>query len=141
MTLSGLDRFCMPDQLATRVFTDIHCHCLPGLDDGPRSMGEALLLCQALVEDGITEVIATPHQLGRFDGCCDAPSVRRAVAQLNQTLRQSDIVLTVLPGADVRLDERILPLLEADNVLTAGDGGLYLLLEPVSYTHLRAHET
>ncbi len=41
-------------------FTDIHCHCLPGLDDGPKDLARALRLCQALVEDGITEVVASP---------------------------------------------------------------------------------
>lgn len=34
-------------------FTDIHCHCLPGLDDGPETVAEALALCQRLVAEGI----------------------------------------------------------------------------------------
>jgi len=111
------------------VFTDVHCHCLPGLDDGPANMAEALALCRALVADGITQVVATPHQLGRFDGRCAAGLVRHIVAELNQVLREDGTALTVLPGADVRLDERIPQLLESDAVLTVADGGRYLLLE------------
>jgi protein-tyrosine phosphatase len=111
------------------IFTDVHCHCLPGLDDGPADMTEALELCRALVGDGITQVVATPHQLGRFDGRCAAGLVRRMVADLNRILRAHRMALTVLPGADVRLDERIPQLLDADAVLTVADGGRYLLLE------------
>ena len=110
-------------------FADIHCHCLPGLDDGPADMTEALALCRALVHDGVKEVVATPHQLGRFDGQCNAQIVRRAVEQLNQTLRENGVNLTVLPGADVRLDERIPQLLQSDHILTIADKGRYLLLE------------
>ena len=110
-------------------FVDVHCHCLPGLDDGPADMAETLALCRALVDDGITEVVATPHQLGRFDGHCSPQTVRRAVGQLNQALCENGILLTVLPGADVRLDERIPQLLESDRILTLADAGRHLLLE------------
>ena len=55
------------DDFSTPRAVDIHCHCLPGFDDGPASLEDSLALCQALVKDGITSVIATPHQLGRYD--------------------------------------------------------------------------
>ncbi len=111
------------------AFTDVHCHCLPGLDDGPADLDESLVLCRALARDGITQVVATPHQLGRFDGRCETALVRRTVAELNGVLHEKQIALTTLPGADVRLDERIPQLLESDAVLTIADGRRYLLLE------------
>lgn len=110
-------------------FVDIHCHCLPGVDDGPVTKAEALVLCQALVADCITTVIATPHQLGRFSGCNKAAQIRERVCVLNEELKSNDIALTVMPGADVRVDERICQLLEADKILTLADGGKYILLE------------
>jgi hypothetical protein len=70
------------DEFNTTRSVDIHCHCLPGLDDGPATMSEALALCEALVADGITTVIATPHQLGRYDRLNSASQVREAVATL-----------------------------------------------------------
>src|SRR5437764_5900140 len=46
---------------------DIHHHCLPGVDDGPRSSDEAVDLCRASAEEGIETIIATPHVLrGRW---------------------------------------------------------------------------
>lgn len=108
---------------------DIHCHCLPGLDDGPAMIEEAIELCKALVADGVTTVIATPHQLGRFDGCAASNDIRRAVEELNAALEAEGIPLEVVPGADVRLDERIPQLLDDDRILTLADGYRYLLVE------------
>ncbi len=115
--------------LGKKQYVDIHCHCLPGIDDGPSTMLEAIELCRALVHDGIGTVIATPHQLGRFDNTNNAAQIREAVGMMNQHLHETNIDLQILPGADVRVDERICELLEADKVMTLCDGGKYLLLE------------
>lgn len=116
-------------RLRQQPFTDIHCHCLPGLDDGPKTMAEALALCRGLVEEGIAAVVATPHQLGYFNGCNEAVKVRDAVYRLNKKLKSGGIPLKVLPGGEVRVDERICRLLDADKILTLADGGRYILLE------------
>jgi protein-tyrosine phosphatase len=111
------------------VFADIHCHCLPGLDDGPADVIASLALCRALAADHVATVVATPHQLGRYDGRHNAATIREATAALNERLVQAGIGPKVLAGADVRIDERLVDLLEADEVLTVADGGRYLLLE------------
>jgi protein-tyrosine phosphatase len=108
---------------------DVHCHCLPGLDDGPPSMAEALKLCQAFVEDGLTTVIATPHQLGKYEGRNWAPQIRDAVEQLRQELCRQNIPLAVHAGADVRVDVQLLDLIASDHIMTLADGGRYILLE------------
>ena len=108
---------------------DIHCHCLPGLDDGPETMVEALELSRALVEDGTTTVLATPHQLGRYDGRNESGEIRRKVGEITAALKDEGIPLRILPGSDVRIDERIPSLIEQDRVMTVADSGQYLLLE------------
>lgn len=108
---------------------DIHCHCLPSIDDGPETMADAIALCRALVADGVSTAIATPHQLGRFSDCNNSDQVRQAVADLNEELKSNDIDLSVVPGGDVRVDERICLLLENDEILTLADGKKYILLE------------
>jgi protein-tyrosine phosphatase len=45
---------------------DTHCHLLPGLDDGPLTETEALLLAERLVADGTTRVLCTPHYSRMF---------------------------------------------------------------------------
>jgi protein-tyrosine phosphatase len=110
-------------------YVDIHCHCLPGVDDGPATTSETLALCRGLADDGVTTVMATPHQLGRFSGRNEAADIRERVTALNEQLSASGIGLTVVPGGDVRVDERICRLVETDGVLTLADGGRYILLE------------
>ena len=110
-------------------FMDIHCHCLPGLDDGPGTMAQAVGLCRKLTEEGIGTVVATPHQLGRFEYSNDATKVKKAVRSLNNEIRNNSISLKIVPGGEVRVDERICRLLETDRILTLADGGKYLLLE------------
>lgn len=117
-------------------FVDIHCHCLPGLDDGPATMDESLELCRLLSRDRIKTVIATPHQLGRFDTYNQAAKIREKVAAVNKELSKSNISLSVTAGADVRVDERIPELIKNDEVLTLADGGKYILLELPMYVFI-----
>jgi protein-tyrosine phosphatase len=126
--LVGFENICA-ESPQNPPFVDIHCHCLAGVDDGPDTEGQSLALCQALAEDGIGRVIATPHQLGRFSDCNQPVEIRDAVSSLNRELRRHRIALSVVVGGDVRVDERLCAMLDADSILTLADGGRYLLLE------------
>ena len=121
--LQRLERFGTPRSV------DIHCHCLPGLDDGPRSVADAIRLCRSLAEDGITTVVATPHQLGRYDRENSAERIRQAVTDLGAVLVDEQIPLDLLPGGDIRVDERLEQLLDRGEIGTLADTGRYLLLE------------
>ncbi len=108
---------------------DIHCHCLPGFDDGPATPEEAIALCRALAADGITTVVATPHQLGPYDRTNTAPRIVAAVQALGQLLVEYQIPIEVLPGGDVRIDERLPELLDCGEVTSLAGAGRHLLLE------------
>lgn len=112
-----------------RPRVDIHCHCLPALDDGPQTTAGWLALCRALVADDVTVAVATPHQLGRYDGRNSPAEIRLPVASLNALLLAEGMPVRVAPGADVRIDERIPALLERDEVMTLNDAGKYILME------------
>jgi protein-tyrosine phosphatase len=113
----------------TATCADIHCHCLPGLDDGAATVEEALAMGRALVEDGVTDVIATPHQGGRYAGTNGNVRVRAVVAEYQRVLEAAGVPLRVLPGADVRVDEELVKQIQADQVLTLGDRRKHALLE------------
>jgi protein-tyrosine phosphatase len=117
------------DEFDTRRSVDIHCHCLPGFDDGPESLEESIALCQAVVKDGITTVIATPHQLGRYHRANSAEQVRQSVEILSAELKDREIPLEVFPGGDVRIDERLPDLIDSGDIGTAADAGRHVLLE------------
>ena len=57
---------------------DLHCHLLPGIDDGPATLAEALALARQAVANGITEARVTPHvHVGRWDN--ELAGIRAAV--------------------------------------------------------------
>ena len=45
---------------------DLHCHILPGLDDGPASIEESVAMAESAIADGITHVVATPHSNSEY---------------------------------------------------------------------------
>jgi protein-tyrosine phosphatase len=61
---------------------DIHCHVLPGLDDGSRSLEESLAMLRAAAEAGTTDLVATPHANLEFR--YDPAQVDQALAELRQ---------------------------------------------------------
>jgi len=117
------------DRYDAYVCADLHCHCLPALDDGPQNVRESIALCRVLAAQGITHVVATPHQLGRFDDCANLQQIRRSTSQLNSVLQDECVPLTVLPGAEIRVDERIVKLLAQGILATLADQGRFILLE------------
>lgn len=119
---------------------DIHCHCLPGVDDGPATIEEAIELCRALVNDGVTLVVATPHQLGRYDGQNSPADVGRAVRRLRQALVRNRLFLGVVAGGDVRLDERLEDLLLEKRIATVANKGRHLLLDLPRNAFIDPHE-
>ncbi|TWT37085.1 Tyrosine-protein phosphatase YwqE [Posidoniimonas corsicana] len=112
-----------------RRIVDVHCHCLPGLDDGPDSLEDSMRLLSALARDGFTTIVATPHQLGPYDRRNPAGRVRELIDEVAYEAACRGIPIELRPGADVRIDERLLDLLDAGELLTVADQGRHLLLE------------
>jgi protein-tyrosine phosphatase len=108
---------------------DLHCHILPGVDDGPASLEESLALARFAVRDGITHVVATPHchrhcRLLRTD-------ILPHVARLSDALAQAGVPLTVLPGSEVQVTDTAAYRREFEAGLYChlGDGRGFTLLE------------
>jgi len=109
-------------------FVDVHCHLLPGIDDGAADWEESLAMAELAVAEGISTVVATPHQLGNY-GRNRGATVRARTAELQEVLTRRGIALTVLPGADVRIEPDLVAKIRSGDVLTLADRGRYVLLE------------
>jgi protein-tyrosine phosphatase len=108
---------------------DIHSHILPGLDDGAGSLEESLAMARLAVADGIRTVVATPHVVtGLYSNSREA--ILAAVAQLQKALQENGIDLTILPGAEYRLEPDLPRRLARGELMTINDTGRYLLVEP-----------
>ena len=109
---------------------DLHCHLLPGIDDGPETLDEALAMARLAVSDGIEESWVTPHlHVGRWEN--DLASIGAAVLAYRAALSAAGIPLKLGFAAEVRLDYEIVPLIEAGRVPFYGvlDGYKVMLLE------------
>lgn len=112
------------DHAATVI--DLHCHLLPAIDDGPRTMESALAMARLHVAAGVTTVAATPHV--SWDMPTDAAAIDVALAELRAAIAAERIPLEVVRGAEV--DVHRAEELSDDELreLTLG-GSSWLLLE------------
>lgn len=108
--------------------TDIHCHLIPGIDDGSKNLQESLTMAKMAVEDGIGQIIVTPHQLGNFKHNT-GDQIRAATQQLQTELDRHQIPLRVLPGGDVRIEQTMVRQLLSGEVMSLGDHKRHVLLE------------
>ena len=120
---------------------DLHGHLLPGIDDGAKSLEQALHMARQAVADGITLSVLTPHHL---NGVYDNPArqVREHCAVFRGHLREHAIPLRVLPGSECHLVPELPAALAAGTALTLGDRKRAVLVElpvhavPLGATHI-----
>jgi protein-tyrosine phosphatase len=114
---------------------DIHCHILPGLDDGPGSLSESVEVARGAAADGVHRIVATPHV--REDYEYDLGEIARRTSSVNEALQREQVDVRVVPGAEVGLTRA----LELDDGELGGiclGGGPYLLVES-PYGHASDH--
>lgn len=107
---------------------DIHSHILPSLDDGPKTIEESIELCKIAANDGIKKIVATPHSK---DGVYEAKSdvILRKVDELNLKLKEIQLDLEILPGAELHINENLAKNIKDGDVLTINNGKKFILLE------------
>ena len=106
---------------------DLHCHVVPGLDDGPQTLEDSLALCRAASDAGTTMLIATPHVNWSYLDV-NAAAVHTGVAAVNAAVHEASIGVHVRAGAEIALS-RLADVSDAEiGVLRLG-GGPYSLVE------------
>lgn len=110
------------------VLVDIHCHILPGIDDGSKDWETSIKLARNAVKDGITHAVCTPHTLnGKYTNHKD--DVIRLTENFQDMLDDAKIPLTVFPGQEVRISGDLPEALDNDDILFLDEAGQYMLLE------------
>lgn len=107
---------------------DLHCHLLPGVDDGALDEADSLAMARVAAADGLTAICATPHI--RHDHDVRIAELPGRVAVLREHLAAHDVPVDVLPGGEVA--ETIAAHLTPAELHTVslGGGGRWILLEP-----------
>lgn len=106
---------------------DLHCHVLPGIDDGPSTIADSLALARAAAEAGTRTLVATPHVSWEYPNRAD--TIARLVDELERMLGSQSTALVIRSGAEVAMT-RVVDIAPHElSRLTLG-GGQWLLLEP-----------
>jgi protein-tyrosine phosphatase len=106
---------------------DLHCHVLPGIDDGPETLADSLALCRAAVAAGTRTIVATPHVSWDWPGVT-SPVIAEGVERVNDALRAEGIDLEVRAGAEIAMT-RAGDLPDSELAALRLGGGPYLLIE------------
>jgi protein-tyrosine phosphatase len=107
---------------------DVHCHLLPGIDDGSPDWETTLAMARLAVADGITAIVATPHW--PLEGRTPGPLVRELAAETQERLRAAEIPLRVFPGHELEITTGLAEALAAGDALTLADSRFILLETP-----------
>lgn len=88
---------------------DLHCHLLPGIDDGPQTLEQALELAQCAVDNGITHAVVTPHiHHGRYENT--GPSIKQHFVNYQQAVKDAGISLKLGFAGEVRLGFEVIQM-------------------------------
>src|SRR6056297_3066722 len=117
-----------PNWHTGHMLTDLHCHMLPGIDDGSREMEQSLAMARIAVADGISTTVVTPHHL---NGVYSNPAqrIRSGIEQLNDALQKAAIGLNILPGCELHLTPELPAELDCGSALTIANKGKAALVE------------
>ncbi|RVT63850.1 tyrosine-protein phosphatase [Niallia taxi] len=110
---------------------DIHCHILPGVDDGPVTTEESLLMAREAVKEGIKTIIATPHHRNnKYEN--KKVDILKNVDKLNRLLRKENIPLEILPGQENRIFGEILEDYQKGEILTLTNSNFLFIEFPTA---------
>lgn len=108
-------------------FFDIHCHILPGIDDGSRSMEETVKMLSLAYESGTREILATPHFHPRR-GHAPAEKVLKKVEEVQKIAAEKFPGLSLYPGNELYYCHDIIEKISDGEVLTLNNSS-YVLVE------------
>lgn len=106
---------------------DIHCHILPGVDDGSKNMDMSMEMLDIAYEQGISTMIATPHHMPEAKNV-SPEGIRKKVKQLQKYADAQGYDMTILPGNEIYYYSEASDVLDAGNACTLA-GTSYVLVE------------
>lgn len=108
---------------------DIHHHCLPDVDDGPREWDEAVAMCRMAADEGIETIVATPHVLRGRWRTAPIAELEARIATLREKVGDKPRLLL---GSEYFFAHDVAEVLKAGNAIVPLAGSRYILIELAS---------
>ncbi|EOT49317.1 protein-tyrosine phosphatase [Enterococcus sp. AZ150] len=107
---------------------DLHCHILPGIDDGAENLDASIAMAEKAIDQGITHVLCTPHHNnGKYTN--PKISIIEQVANLQAELDKRNLPLTLFEGQEVRITGTLIDEIKNDRILFTDIEDRYILIE------------
>lgn len=100
---------------------DIHCHILPGLDDGAADTAESLAMIRLALESGVRQIVATPHFTGDRQSVQRLGIIYERFRRLERSARRENLDIRLHPGAEVLCTPETAALAREQLLPTLGD--------------------
>jgi protein-tyrosine phosphatase len=118
------------------MFTDIHTHILPGVDDGCKNLSESLELIKSELENDVKKIVLTPHFNCDGDNFLNRETFLAKIKELKSCVKKNNIEIDIFPGMEIKASFKILDFLNnKDYLLTLSGKKKYILIE-LPFTHL-----
>ena len=119
-------------------FIDLHSHILPALDDGARDLNKAREMLQTAYEEGIREIIATPHFFASRKSA-SVEEIKETIVRVKEAMEDWGFSIELYPGNEIYYRSEVAELLEEGKICTLADSR-YVLVEfdpTTDYPYLR----
>lgn len=107
---------------------DIHCHILPGVDDGAADLSEAMAMVRLAAESGVTRIVATPHFHGEEEAMQMLPLILSRYNSLRKEIKKQELPVVVHPGVEILCTPQT-PMLAQQGKLPTIGNSRYILTE------------
>lgn len=107
---------------------DIHSHILPGIDDGAKTLEYSLDVIREAVNNGVTDIIATPHYISETAYVSTRAQNAKLLKKLKSAVKSENIPVNLYLGNEIYIDSKLPDLLKAKKISTMADSK-YLLVE------------
>lgn len=105
---------------------DIHTHVLPGIDDGAQDISESLEILQALADQGVTELVATPHIIsGVYENSREI--INEKIIEVQDLIREHQLNIVLHAGAELYCEPDVVSKVIKEDLTLAQSN--YVLIE------------
>ena len=119
-------------------FIDLHSHILPALDDGARDLNKTKEMLQTAYEEGLCEIIATPHFFASRKSA-SVEEIKETILRVKEAMEDWGFSMELYPGNEIYYRSEVAELLEEGKICTLADSR-YVLVEfdpTTDYSYLR----